>query len=243
MRIFNELVVRRRVLEINDFATMLLFVFGLVTLSVLGTNCDRNALLYRVDISLPPKEGRDEASDILSIKDTVNGLTNISVLFSFKELGNPRVVLVLDVEKACRWNQLTQYLSSSGYEYSSRTLYHCSDYAKELGVDIPKDMWETSFGDEELMIEQKTFPFNDLSTVDYNLKMRWKFEKDIGILKSGHKAACFRTLAEYPVQLMYFGPIKPSGIEAIEEVVHAPGNFETEITQIQNLDYYTGQCN
>ncbi|XP_067649114.1 uncharacterized protein [Haliotis asinina] len=222
---------------------MLLFVFGLITLSVLGTKGERDALVYRVDISLPPKEGRDEASDILSIKETVKSLTNISVLFSFKELGNSRVVLVLDVEKACRWNQLTQYLSSSGYEYSSQALYHCSDFAKELGVDIPKDKWATSFGDERLMIDLKTFPLKDLSTVEYNLKMRWTFEKDIDILNSGQKGACFRTLAEYPVQLMYFAPLKPSTVEAIEDVLHAPGNFESEITQVQNLDYYTGQCN
>ncbi|XP_046577205.1 uncharacterized protein LOC124285090 [Haliotis rubra] len=177
---------------------MLLFVFGLVTLSVLGANCDRDALLYRVDISLPPKEERDEASDILSIKDKVNSLTDIGVLFSFKELGNPRVVLVLNVEKACSWNQLTQYLSSRGYEYSAQALYHCSDYAKELGVDIPKDMWETSFGDEELMIDQKTFPFNDLSTVEYNLKLRWTFEKDIDILKSGQKGGVFQSSGKIP---------------------------------------------
>ncbi|XP_046577169.1 uncharacterized protein LOC124285069 [Haliotis rubra] len=104
-------------------------------------------------------------------------------------------------------------------------------------------MWSTSFGDEDLMIDQKTFPLDDLSTVEYNLKMRWTFEKDIDILKSGQKGACFKTLAQYPAQLMYFAPLKPSSVEAIEELLHAPGNFESEITQIQNLEYYTGQCN
>ncbi|XP_071104977.1 uncharacterized protein [Haliotis cracherodii] len=221
---------------------MLLFVFGLLTLSVLGTKCDKDALLYRVDISLPPVKGRDETADILSIKETVKGLTNVDVLFSFKELGNPKVVLVIDVEEACSWPQLTGYLSGQGYVFSVEALYHCSDYAQELGVNIPKDMWATSFGDEDLIIDTKTFPVKDLSTLEYNNKIKWTFEKDIDILKSGQKGVCFRTQADFPVQLMYFAPVNPSGVEAIEEFLHAPGNFESDITRIQNLEYYSGQC-
>ncbi|XP_071108579.1 uncharacterized protein [Haliotis cracherodii] len=221
---------------------MLLFVFGLITLSVLGTKGDKDALLYRVDISLPPVEGRDETADILSIKKTVKGLTGVDVLFSFKELGNPKIVLVLDVEKACSWPQLTGYLSSQGYVFSVEALYHCSDYAQELGVNIPKDMWATSFGDEELIIDVNTFPVKELSTLEYNNQMKWKFERDMDILNSGQKGACFRTLAGFPVQLMYFAPVNSSGIDAIEEFVHAAGNLVSEITQIQNLEYYTGQC-
>ncbi|XP_046371139.2 uncharacterized protein LOC124145435 isoform X3 [Haliotis rufescens] len=79
---------------------MLLFVAGLITmscltLSVLSADDGRDALLYKVDIFLPPNEGRDEIADILHIQETVKDLSDIDVLFSFKELGNPRIILGL----------------------------------------------------------------------------------------------------------------------------------------------------
>ncbi|XP_048251479.1 uncharacterized protein LOC124117931 isoform X1 [Haliotis rufescens] len=114
---------------------MFMLLIGLLTLSclprsILGCCDDSNALLYRVDITLPPKVGRDETADILQIKAKVEGLTDIKVIFSFKEIGNPKVLLVLNVEKACSWPQLTSFLSRKGYEVKTTPVYRCSDYAR-----------------------------------------------------------------------------------------------------------------
>ncbi|XP_048251480.1 uncharacterized protein LOC124117931 isoform X2 [Haliotis rufescens] len=108
---------------------MFMLLIGLLTLSclprsILGCCDDSNALLYRVDITLPPKVGRDETADILQIKAKVEGLTDIKVIFSFKEIGNPKVLL------ACSWPQLTSFLSRKGYEVKTTPVYRCSDYAR-----------------------------------------------------------------------------------------------------------------
>ncbi|XP_071108618.1 uncharacterized protein [Haliotis cracherodii] len=226
---------------------MLLLVAGMITmvclpLSVLGASDDRDALIYKVEIFLPPKEGRDETADIEQIKETVKHLNDIDVLFSFKELGNPRIILVLDVEKACSWPQLTGFLSSQGYEFSVTSLYHCSDFAKELGLNLPNDMWASSFGNDDLIMDKEIFPVKDLSTLEYNLKLKWIFEEDLAIRENGQTAVCFKTLAEFPVELVYFAPVKPSKSEAIVDALHGPNNFHNEVTRIENLDYYTGVC-
>ncbi|XP_046371165.1 uncharacterized protein LOC124145446 [Haliotis rufescens] len=226
---------------------MLLFVAGLITmvclpLSVLGASDDRDALIYKVEIFLPPKEGRDETADIQQIKETVERLNDIDVLFSFKELGNPRIILILDVEKACSWPQLTGFLSSQGYEFSVTSLYDCSDFAKELGLNLPNDMWASSFGNDDLIMDKEIFPVKDLSTLEYNEKLKWIFEEDLALHKNGQPAVCFKTLAEFPVELVYFAPVKQSKSEAIVDALHGPNNFHNEVTRIENLDYYTGVC-
>ncbi|XP_046565369.1 uncharacterized protein LOC124274098 [Haliotis rubra] len=118
---------------------MLLFVCLLcLPLSVLGD--DRDAHLYRVDIYMPPEKGRDETAEIRQINDKVNDLTDIKVLFSFKELGNTRIVLVLDVEEPGSWSQLMGFLSRKGYDFSAVSLYPCGVFADDLGVTVPEEM-------------------------------------------------------------------------------------------------------
>ncbi|XP_071108611.1 uncharacterized protein [Haliotis cracherodii] len=226
---------------------MLLLVAGVITmvclpLSVLGASDDRDALIYKVEIVLPPMEGRDETADIEQIKETVKHLNDIDVLFSFKELGNPRIILILDVEKACSWPQLTGFLSSQGYEFSVTSLYHCSDFAKELGLNLPNDMWVSSFGNDDLIMDKQIFPVKDLSTLEYNEKLKWIFEEDLAIIKKGQPAVCFKTLAEFPVELVYLGPVKPSKSEAYVGAFHGPNTFHNEVTRIENLDFFTGVC-
>ncbi|XP_071098108.1 uncharacterized protein [Haliotis cracherodii] len=227
---------------------MVMLLVGLLTLSclpwsVLGSDDDRDALLYRVDITLPPKEGRDETADILQIKETVEGLTDIKVLFSFKELGNSRVIFVLGVEKACSWPQLTTFLSRKGYEVKTTPVYRCSDYARELGVNISRDFYDMSLKDDDhLQLGKQIFYVKDLTTAEFDEKMRQMFVRDMGILKAGQRAACFRTLASLPVELMHFAPVGPQKIEAIEEILHGPDTFDLEIIRIQNLAPYGGGC-
>ncbi|XP_067649138.1 uncharacterized protein [Haliotis asinina] len=217
---------------------MLLFVCLLyLPLSVLGD--DRDAHLYRVNIYMPPEKGRDETAEIRQIKDTVNDLTDIKVLFSFKELGNPRILLVLDVEKPGSWSQLTGFLSRKGYEFSAVSLYQCGDFAKGLGVSIPDDMWSSSFEDEDLLMDRKTLLVGDLSTLEYNEMLKWTFEKDVALRKSGQKQTCFKTLAVFPVELMYFAPVSQHVMDEMEEYLRGPRRFQNEVTRIQNLDHYT----
>ncbi|XP_071108626.1 uncharacterized protein [Haliotis cracherodii] len=226
---------------------MLLFVAGLITmscltLSVLSANDGRDALLYKVDIFLRPKEGRDEIADILHIQETVKHLSDIDVLFSFKELGNPRIILVLDVEKACSWSQLTDFLSSKGYEYRVTSLYHVSDFAQELGVNLTSDLWATSFENQRLVMGRVVYPDRGLSTLEYNEMLKWTLERDAAIVRFGQQMAVFRTLADYPLELIYFGPATQHRVEEYEEYVHRARNYEDVVTRIENLDYYTGQC-
>ncbi|XP_046342227.1 uncharacterized protein LOC124123028 [Haliotis rufescens] len=228
---------------------MFMLLIGLLTLSCLprsvpcGCFDDRDALLYRVDITLPPKEGRDETADILQIKAKVEGLTDIKVIFSFKEIGNPKVLLVLNLEKACSWPQLTTFLSRKGYEVKTTPVYRCSDYARELGVNVSRDIYEMSLEDDEhLLLAKQTCHVKDLTTPEFDEKMRQMFERDVGIVKAGHRAACFRTLASLPVELMHFAPLGPQKMEAGVSILRGPETFDLEITRIQNLDSYVGGC-
>ncbi|XP_071098109.1 uncharacterized protein [Haliotis cracherodii] len=227
---------------------MVMLLVGLLTLSclpwsVLSSDDDRDALLYRVDITLPPKEGRDETADILQIKTTVEGLTDIKVLFSFKELGNSKLFFVFVVEKACSWPQLTSFLSRKGYEVKTTPVYRCSDYARELGVNMSRDFYDMSLEDDEhLLLGKQIFHVKDLTTAEFDKKMRQMFKRDMGILNAGQRAACFRTLASLPVELMHFAPGGSSKMEAVEDLLHGPDTFDLEIIRIQNLAPYVGGC-
>ncbi|XP_048251376.1 uncharacterized protein LOC125379196 [Haliotis rufescens] len=206
---------------------MFMLLIGLLTLpclprSVLGCYDDRDALLYRADITLPPKEGRDETADILQIKAKVE---------------------VLNVEKACSWPQLTSFLSRKGYEVKTTPVYRCSDYARELGVNVSRDIYDMSLEDDEhLLLGKQIFHVKDLTTAEFDKKMRQMFERDVGILKTGQRAACFRTLASLPVELMHFAPVGPQKMEVIAETLHGPETFDVEIIRIQNLAPYVGGC-
>ncbi|XP_048242231.1 uncharacterized protein LOC124127637 [Haliotis rufescens] len=226
---------------------MLLFVAGLITmscltLSVLCADDGRDALLYQVDIFLPPKEGRDETADILHIKETVKHLSDIDVLFSFKELGNPRIILVLDVEKACSWPQLTGFLSSKGYEFSVTSLYYDSDFAQELGVNMTKDMLASSFRNRDLLMGKMTFPMKGLSTLEYNNMLKWIVERQVDIINDGEPSASFRNLAEYPIQMIYIEPASNHRVSGYGQFFHVPRHVQLVVTRIENLDSYTGAC-
>ncbi|XP_046559599.1 uncharacterized protein LOC124273118 [Haliotis rubra] len=227
---------------------MFTVLFGLLALSclplsVLGAPEDRDARMYRVDITLPPKEGRDEKADILELITTVAGLTDIKVLFSFKEIGNSKVILVLRVDKACSWPQLTSFLARKGYEVKVTPVYYCSDFARELGMNMTRDFYDTSLADDEdLLLGKQIFPLKGLTTAEYAEKVRQMFVRDIRILNAGQRAACFRTLASLPVELMHFAPVGQKAMEAIAETLDAPGPFHVEILRIQKLDHYTGGC-
>ncbi|XP_048242397.1 uncharacterized protein LOC124145435 isoform X1 [Haliotis rufescens] len=219
---------------------MLLFVAGLITmscltLSVLNADDGRDALLYQVDIFLPPKKGRDETADILHIKETVKDLSDIDVLFSFKELGNPRIILVLDVEKACSWSQLTDFLLSKGYEYRVTSLYHVSDFAQELGVNLTGDLWATSFENHRLVMDRVVFPERGLSTLEYNEMLEWTLERDAALARSGQQMTMFRALGEYPLELIYFGAVTQHRIEEYEEYLHGPRDFENVLQESKTL--------
>ncbi|XP_046327950.2 uncharacterized protein LOC124112061 [Haliotis rufescens] len=227
---------------------MLLFVAAIITLSclpvsVLSDPAPRDALLYRVDIYVPPEEGRNETADIQQVKETVKSLTDIKVLFSFKELGNPRIILVLDVEKACSWPQLTGFLSSKGYEFSVTSLYGCSDFAKEIGISLPKDIWSSSLGNVDLVMDRKIYRVGDLTTLEYNEMLQWMFERDVVIRKTvQRKKACFKSLADFPVEVMYFGQASQYVMDVMEGYLHGPRYFQNELTRIEQLDDYTGSC-
>ncbi|XP_067650249.1 uncharacterized protein [Haliotis asinina] len=226
---------------------MLLLFSGIIfmlclPLSVVRAADVRDALIYKMEILIPPKEGRDETADIQQIKKTVANLKDIAVIFAFKELGSPRIVLVLEVEKACSWPQLTSFLSQKGYEYSVVPLSRCSDYAYELGVELSDDLWTYSFKDETLTMATQIFPVGDLTTIEYDERLKMTFEQDIAILKTGQTGACFRVLAEYPVKLVYFAPISPTQARALEHFLQAPGIYENEDRRIENLASYSAVC-
>ncbi|XP_046339590.2 uncharacterized protein LOC124120747 [Haliotis rufescens] len=227
---------------------MFIHLLGLLTLSflpwsVLGSDDDRDARLYRVDITLPPKEGRDETADILQINATVEGLTDIEVLFSFKEVGNPKVLLVIDVEKACSWPQLTSFLSRKGYEVKTTPVYRCSDYAQELGVNMSRDIYDSSLkDDEDLLLGRQIFQVKDLTTAEFNEKMKQMFVREKGILEAGQRGACFRSLASLPVELIHFGPVSPSRMDTMEETLRGPETFDMELSRMQNLAHYSQGC-
>ncbi|XP_067653882.1 uncharacterized protein [Haliotis asinina] len=231
-----------------DFTTMFVALFGLLALmchpmSVLGAPEERDARMYTVYIYLPPKEGRDEKADILEIKTKLAGLTDIKVLFSFKELGNSMVILVLRVDKACSWPQLTSFLARKGYEVKVKPVYYCSDFARELGLNMTRDFYDTTLkDDEDLLLGAQIFPVKGLPTAMYDEKLRQMFLRDIRILNAGQKAACFRTLASLPVELIHFAPVGQKAMEAIAETLHAPDSFDLEILRIQQLDTYAGGC-
>ncbi|XP_067653992.1 uncharacterized protein [Haliotis asinina] len=212
-------------------------------LSVLGVPEDKDARMYKVNITLPLKEGRDENADVLEIKTTVAGLSDMKVLFSFMVPGNSMVILVLRVDKACSWPQLTSFLARKGYAVKVTPVYYCSDFARELGINMTRDFYDTSLeNDEDLLLGKEIFPVKGLTTAQYNEKLRQMFVRDISILNAGQPSASFRTLANLPVELIYFAPVTPTAIEAMAKTLHAPDNFEFEILRIQKLDTYTGGC-
>ncbi|XP_067653924.1 uncharacterized protein [Haliotis asinina] len=227
---------------------MFVVLFGLLALSclplsVLGVPEDRDARMYRVYIYLPPKEGRDETADILEIKTTVSGLTDIKVLFSFKELGNSLVILVLRVDKACSWPQLTSFLARKGYEVKVTPVYYCSDFARELGLNMTRDFYDTTLeNDEDLLMGKQIFPVKGLSTTQYDDMLKEMFQKETSILNAGQRAACFRTLADVPVEMMHFTALNQKKVEALVENLNAPSHFDLDVIRIQKLDQYTGRC-
>ncbi|XP_046343179.2 uncharacterized protein LOC124124104 [Haliotis rufescens] len=96
--------------------------------------------------------------------------------------------------------------------------------------------------DEDLLLGKQIFHVRDLTTAEFDEKMTQMFERDVGVLKAGQRAACFRTLASLPVELMHFAPVGPQKMEAIAETLHAPDTFDLEIIRIQNLAPYRGGC-
>ncbi|XP_048247767.1 uncharacterized protein LOC124126780 [Haliotis rufescens] len=103
-------------------------------------------------------------------------------------------------------------------------------------------MWASSFGNDDLIMDKEIFPVKDLSTLEYIDKLKWIFEEDLAIIKNGQPTVCFKTLAEYPVELVFFGQASQSKTEAIEDVLHEPNTLYNEVTRLENLDYYTGVC-
>ncbi|XP_046373809.2 uncharacterized protein LOC124147216 [Haliotis rufescens] len=222
-------------MRMENFKAM---IWLLPTLLMASVAADMDEKLYLLKIRLRPSAGSNQAQEVFAIKNLLTDVSGIDVLFLVKELANPYILAVVDVEDDCRWPALTNVLYSMDDEYSALPLYGCENFAKELDVELTG--LTRDFGNGTLHVTDMLFYTTGYTTTEYLdiLKDHLTIINN-AIANNTAKLACFRVLSDVPVKMIYLTNVHPSQVETLMKVSKLPERAQVTVRAYDNLnDYY-----
>ncbi|XP_071090391.1 uncharacterized protein [Haliotis cracherodii] len=212
-------------------------IWLLPTLLLASVAADMDEKLYLLKIRLRPSVGINQEQEVFAIKKLLTDVSGIDVLFLFKELANPYILAVVDVEDDCRWPALTNVLYSMDDQYSALPLYRCENFAKELDVELTG--LTSDLGKGTLHVTEMLFYAAGYATAEYLdiLKDHFTIINNV-IAKKTAKMACFRVLSDVPVKIIYLTNVHPSQVETLLEVAKLPERAQVSVRAYTDLNDY-----
>ncbi|XP_046585045.1 uncharacterized protein LOC124292017 [Haliotis rubra] len=209
----------------------------LPTLLMASAAANPDEKLYQLKFRLTPTVGRNQAQDIGTIKTLLNDIPGIDVLHLFKELANPYILAVVDVEDDCRWPALTDVLFSMDDQFSAVPLYGCDNFAKELGVELTG--LTRNFGNGTLHVTEMLFYQAGHTTDEYLDILKDLLTTTNNVI--GHNIAnmtCFRVLSDVPVRMIYLSNVHPSQNEMLIKQFKVAERAQVTVRAYDNLNDY-----
>ncbi|XP_046558124.1 uncharacterized protein LOC124267257 [Haliotis rubra] len=155
----------------------------------------------------------------------------------FKELANPYILAVVDVEDDCRWPALTDVLFSMDDQFSAVPLYGCDNFAKELGVELTG--LTRNFGNGTLHVTEMLFYQAGHTTDEYMDILKDLLTTTNNVIGNNiAKMTCFRVLSDVPIRMIYLSNVHPSQNEMLIKQFKVAERAQVTVRAYDNLNDY-----
>ncbi|XP_048243039.1 uncharacterized protein LOC124151705 [Haliotis rufescens] len=187
-------------------------------------------------------------ADVETTMATVKGILDETegVEFMFKEVGEPRVLVILNIASLCDIRPLEEQLFAANLDITVTSLFLGQKLAEDLGVNkslIASAPSPTNLTGDYIYYWDAIFRMDGLSSEEYKEEIRDNLESGLTFRLDNHQNLMYRVLGEFPIQMMYFAALKPEDSEMV--IWHFNRRkliFTAKVTLLQYLDVYLNGC-
>ncbi|XP_071090228.1 uncharacterized protein [Haliotis cracherodii] len=217
-------------------------LYGVLLCVMLWANVEggKDDKLFMLEISLPPLLGRNEASDISAIKQLLYDTPGVTVTYALKEVGNPIIIAVVEVENDCTWASVTSVLASRGDKYSAIPLYRCEDFARAMNVTLNTQTKE--FDNVTIFLADLVFYAEGYTTPEYTNILKSHLQITSNLLQDGTMMHCYRDMGDVPIRMFHFTEANPSDNDRLQQVTKTSERFHLDVRSYQHLYLYPNGC-
>ncbi|XP_067657261.1 uncharacterized protein [Haliotis asinina] len=201
--------------------------------SVQGGKDDK---LFFIEISFPPMLGRNEANDIYTMKQLLYNTPGVNTTYALKELGNPIVVAVVEVENDTTWASVTSVLARRGDKYSAIPLYRCEDFARAMNVTLHPQTQE--FDNVTIFLADLVFYAKGYTTAEYTDILKSHLQTTSDLLRDGTMMHCYRDMGDVPIRMFHFTEANPSDNDRLQQITKTSERFHLDVRSYQHLYLY-----
>ncbi|XP_071091141.1 uncharacterized protein [Haliotis cracherodii] len=219
---------------------------GLVVLAallMLGPVRCKEHIRFLVDI-VEPRGVADVKTTMATVKSILDKTEGVE--FMFKEVGEPRVLVILNIAALCDLRPLEEQLFAANLDITVKSLFSGEKLAEDLGVNktlIASAPTPTNLTGDFIYVRDATFRMEGLSSEEYKEEIRDNLENSLKYRLDNHQNLMYRVLGVFPIQMMYFAVQKPEDAELVlwrfnrQKLI-----YTTKATMVQNLDVYLNGC-
>ncbi|XP_046575553.1 uncharacterized protein LOC124283607 [Haliotis rubra] len=215
----------------------------LAVMLVLGlARCDDYSR-FLVDI-VEPTGVADVQTTMATVKSILQETDGVD--YSFKVVGEPRVLAILDITSLCDMRSLEKKLLAAKLDITVKSLFLGEQLAADLGVN--KTLIESvkplgNLTGDRIYFWDAVFRMEDLTSEEYKDEIRDNLESSLKYRLDDHKGLAYKVLGEFPIQMLYFASSKPEEAElAIWHFNRRKLIFTATVALVQNLDDYLNDC-
>ncbi|XP_071090925.1 uncharacterized protein [Haliotis cracherodii] len=219
---------------------------GLVVLAVMlmlgPVRCEEHTR-FLVDI-VEPRGVADVQTTMATVKSILDKTKGVE--FMFKEVGEPRVLVILNIASLCDIRPLEEQLFASYLDITVTSLFPGEKLAEDLGVNkslIASAPPPTSLTGEYIYYWDAIYRMEGLNSEEYKEEIRDNLENSLKYRLDNHQNLMYRVLGEFPIQMMYFAALKPEDAEMV--IWHFNRRkliFTAKVTLVQYLAVYLNGC-
>ncbi|XP_048239807.1 uncharacterized protein LOC124138303 [Haliotis rufescens] len=192
-----------------------------------------------------------EPTGVTDVKTTMATVKRIldkteGVEFMFKEVGEPRVLVILNIAVLCDIRPLEEQLFAANLDITVISLFTGEKLAEDLGVNkalIASAPPPTNLTGDYIYFWDAIYRMEGLSSEEYKEEIRDNLENTLKYRLDNHQNLMYRVLGQFPIQMMYFAALKPEDAEMV--IWHFNRYqliFTAKVTLVQYLDVYLNGC-
>ncbi|XP_067668685.1 uncharacterized protein [Haliotis asinina] len=188
------------------------------------------------------------ADDVETKMATINSLLKetASVDFIFKVAGAPRVLAILNIPRLCNVRPLEEKLLAANLDITVKSLLLGEKLAALLDVNktlISSAPPATELTGDYIYLWDAVFRMEGLNSEEYKQELRDNLEDSLKFRLANHQTLMYRVLGGFPIQMMYFVPMKPEDAELVvwgfnrRKLV-----YTVNVVLVQHMEAYLNGC-
>ncbi|XP_046559898.1 uncharacterized protein LOC124268922 [Haliotis rubra] len=192
-----------------------------------------------------------EPTGVAVVKTTMATVNSIlqetaGVDFIFKVVGEPRVLAILNIPNLCDMRRLEDKLLGDNLDITVKSLFLGEKLAADLGVNktlIASAPPPANLTGDHIYFWDVVFRMEDLTREEYKEEIRDNLEESLKYRLDNHRNLIYKVLGQFPIQMLYFAPLKPEDAEILNwHFIRWKLIFTAKVILVQYLDVYLNGC-